>query len=740
LATPSLGPSRTGAVGRRSSIRRGPTTTRASAAAGDSNGSNNNNNKKRAPAVASASASAAWSAPVADAPAAAVPPFLLRPENAGAGGAGYDGPVFIDRDGVAIRVMPWDYGFRSGAARTGGVIGATGPSLSDGGGGGGGSSSPPLLNLRSPTRVSSAASSPMATWDEDAGGGPSNGNAAAAALGALNKAAGAAAAGPQAQQQQKNSQPPPAYQPQPSGVAGRVPASLGAVARANFRAELFALRASFRRDEFRAVSDAARPTAGPLRRLAAAAGGAAVGALAAADRALEAGGVLPRLELGPRTTVGAGARSAAMASSSSASSDADECAVPAGDSDAAAAAAAAIACEQAAAELDAPWRAALAALDELTLDDASVAAREPARARAAPEGADPAPWPVRLPFAALCLLLDALYAGRPLQRFWVLETVARVPYFAYISVLHLYESVGLWRAGAELRRVHFAEEYNELHHLQIMVSFGFGFWFLVFGRSGGWERAGGGQAGRSRCSGDDARGTRDTERGGDARNSHDSHPASFPLSSQEAHKQKHTKTKQKNTKKQKNKKTIKQESLGGDRLWVDRFVAEHSAVLYYWLLVALYALAPRSAYRFSELVEVHAYDSYDRFARENAEKLKALPPPLVAARYYRSSETLYMFDGFQDACGDRERLAAEAMLLAGAEACGGASASEGGRSSLTVGLAGRAGGAGAGGGGPRPPRRPPCDTLYDVFINIRDDEAEHVVTMKACADDAVPDL
>lgn len=58
-------------------------------------------------------------------------------------------------------------------------------------------------------------------------------------------------------------------------------------------------------------------------------------------------------------------------------------------------------------------------------------------------------------------------AHRPIQRFWVLETVARIPYFAYISILHLYESLGFWRAGAELRKVHFAEEWNELHHLQV---------------------------------------------------------------------------------------------------------------------------------------------------------------------------------------------------------------------------------------------------------------------------------
>lgn len=45
------------------------------------------------------------------------------------------------------------------------------------------------------------------------------------------------------------------------------------------------------------------------------------------------------------------------------------------------------------------------------------------------------------------------------QKFWVLETVARIPYFSYISILHLYETLGWWRQGAELRKVHFAEEW-----------------------------------------------------------------------------------------------------------------------------------------------------------------------------------------------------------------------------------------------------------------------------------------
>ena len=98
------------------------------------------------------------------------------------------------------------------------------------------------------------------------------------------------------------------------------------------------------------------------------------------------------------------------------------------------------------------------------------------------------------------LLLDALYADRHYSRFYVLETIARVPYFgifffidgiisvqldksyfcgtehsfycyyhwsAFLSVLHMYESFGWWRR-ADYLKVHFAESWNELHHLLIM--------------------------------------------------------------------------------------------------------------------------------------------------------------------------------------------------------------------------------------------------------------------------------
>jgi len=57
------------------------------------------------------------------------------------------------------------------------------------------------------------------------------------------------------------------------------------------------------------------------------------------------------------------------------------------------------------------------------------------------------------------------------------------------------------------------------------------------------------------------------------------------------------------------------ESLGGDALWFDRFVAEHSAIVYYWGLVLMYMLSPKDAYAFSELVEWHATDTYTQVRR-----------------------------------------------------------------------------------------------------------------------------
>ncbi len=92
-----------------------------------------------------------------------------------------------------------------------------------------------------------------------------------------------------------------------------------------------------------------------------------------------------------------------------------------------------------------------------------------------------------------CFLLDNFFDNRPIERFWFLETVARIPYFVYVSMLHLYESLGEscaqyililhlscaydatfsgWWREPSLRKIHNAEEWNELHHLLIMEALG----------------------------------------------------------------------------------------------------------------------------------------------------------------------------------------------------------------------------------------------------------------------------
>ena len=48
------------------------------------------------------------------------------------------------------------------------------------------------------------------------------------------------------------------------------------------------------------------------------------------------------------------------------------------------------------------------------------------------------------------------------------------------------------------------------------------------------------------------------------------------------------------------------EALGGDLRWGDRFLAEHAAVFYYWVLVAIYLISPSASYQFMEMVEVGA--------------------------------------------------------------------------------------------------------------------------------------
>ena len=69
-------------------------------------------------------------------------------------------------------------------------------------------------------------------------------------------------------------------------------------------------------------------------------------------------------------------------------------------------------------------------------------------------------------------ILDFLYRNRPAQRFWVLEVIARAPYFAFISVLHLRESLRPKRGEEHiyLMKEHFYQALNETEHLEEMES------------------------------------------------------------------------------------------------------------------------------------------------------------------------------------------------------------------------------------------------------------------------------
>lgn len=92
-------------------------------------------------------------------------------------------------------------------------------------------------------------------------------------------------------------------------------------------------------------------------------------------------------------------------------------------------------------------------------------------------------------------------------------------------------------------------------------------------------------------------------------------------------------------------------------------------------------LSPRYAYYLMELIENHAYHTYDDYLNAHAASLKTQPAPQVAIDYYRDGD-LYMFEEVQTATGGKFR-------------------------------------------------HPQVDNLYDVFTNIREDECAHVKTMEA---------
>lgn len=73
------------------------------------------------------------------------------------------------------------------------------------------------------------------------------------------------------------------------------------------------------------------------------------------------------------------------------------------------------------------------------------------------------------------IVFDTFFAEQTVERsfarFWALEEIARMPYFSYLFALHFYETLGWWRRSDYLK-IHFAETWNEQHHLLIMEELG----------------------------------------------------------------------------------------------------------------------------------------------------------------------------------------------------------------------------------------------------------------------------
>lgn len=91
------------------------------------------------------------------------------------------------------------------------------------------------------------------------------------------------------------------------------------------------------------------------------------------------------------------------------------------------------------------------------------------------------------------------------------------------------------------------------------------------------------------------------------------------------------------------------ESLGGDQPFSVRFVGQHSALVYYVVLCLLFAISPTLSYKFSEMLENHAVNTYTVFCEDNEELLKKLPPPKAAVDYYSLGTSDPFYAEFQTA-------------------------------------------------------------------------------------------
>ena len=150
-------------------------------------------------------------------------------------------------------------------------------------------------------------------------------------------------------------------------------------------------------------------------------------------------------------------------------------------------------------------------------------------------------------------LLSFYFNDRAYAYFAALEKIATVPYFAYTSVLHLYETLGL-QSKKEVLELHFSETMNELHHSEIM------------------------------------------------------------------------------------------KELGGDDEFKDRFISQHIAFFYYWVVVVLYMSSPAIAYDLNKHIERHAYDTYNKYMIQNKQQLLITKPADSAVKYYKDKDVRSMYD------------------------------------------------------------------------------------------------
>jgi len=102
------------------------------------------------------------------------------------------------------------------------------------------------------------------------------------------------------------------------------------------------------------------------------------------------------------------------------------------------------------------------------------------------------------------------------------------------------------------------------------------------------------------------------------------------------------------------------EELGGNSSVVDRTVAQTMAFFYYWYVVAVYLVSEQAAYHLSELIEDHAYHTYDNFLKRNAEELRQHAVPAIARSYYEEPDP-FLLDLF---CSRSRSLGRPRILLA----------------------------------------------------------------------------